>query len=348
MIQLSHHLIPASSPLRDALSRLNGMGTGQLILFATDREGRVCGSVTDGDIRRGLLRGLTAEATVEQAMYEGFTALRPGDNAFEVLRLARQRRLRMLPKLDENGALTALLDLDVVKAMLPMDAVLMAGGRGERLMPLTADTPKPLLKVGGKAIIDYNVEKLRSCGIGNLYLCLRYLHNRIEEHFATHHADMHARCIVESKRMGTFGALSLIHDWQHDDVLVMNADLLSSLDLAEMYERHVTTGADATMAVAPYTVAVPFAIIDTDDDRITGMREKPVFNYFANAGVYILKRSLVESMAADTYVDAPDFLAEAIATGRKVTYFPIVGTWIDIGTPDQYARACALVNDKVL
>lgn len=344
MITTDCHLIPQSALLRDALCRLNDMGRAPLILFAIDASGRVTGSLTDGDIRRGLLRGLGPDSAVSEAMNSRFTALRPDADSYTLLEQARARNLRMLPRLDADGRLVALLDLDKIKALLPVDAVLMAGGRGERLMPLTASTPKPLLRVGGQAIIDYNVAKLRACGIDRVHLCLHYLHEQITAHFASEHADIDARSIVETKRMGTFGALSLISDWQHDDVLVMNADLLSSLDLEEMYRRHRDTSADATMAVAPYTVSVPFAIIDTEGDRITGMREKPEFNYFANAGVYMLKRSLLARMPADTYVDAPDFLLSAIADELKVTYFPIVGTWIDIGTPEQYARACSLMK----
>lgn len=344
-MHIDKHIIPSSATLRQAMDRLNNMGGEALILFVSQGSARrIIGSLTDGDIRRALLADGNAEMTVEQAMNRRFAALRPGDDAFAVIERGRQRRLHMLPELDHNGALRRLIDLDTVKAMLPLDAVLMAGGRGERLMPLTASTPKPLLKVGGRAIIDYNVDKLRSCGIDHVHLCLRYLHSQITAHFSSHHPDIDAQAVVETSRMGTFGALSLITTWRHDDILVMNADLLSSLDLAEMYARHRDTQADATMAVAPYSVAVPFAIIDTDGDRITGMREKPVFNYFANAGVYILKRSLLERMPKQAFVDAPDFLADAIADGFKVTYFPIVGTWIDIGTPEQYARACALMK----
>lgn len=340
------HLLPLEATLQESMSRLNNMGREPLILFIADAAGHIAGTLTDGDIRRGLLRGMTPADGVAGAMNRCFTALRPGDDEAAVLKKARERNLRMLPRLDAEGRLLQAVDLSKVRSLLPLDAVLMAGGRGERLMPLTANTPKPLLKVGGKAIIDYNVAKLKACGIDRVYLCLRYLHEQIEAHFAVNHADMEAVAMVETMRMGTFGALSLITDWQHDDILVMNADLLSSLDLTEMYERHRSTGADATMAVAPYTVAVPFAIIDTDEDRITGMREKPEFNYYANAGVYILKRNLVERMPRNVYVDAPDFLLEAIGEGRKVSYFPIVGTWIDIGTPDQYARACALHGAK--
>lgn len=342
MSSTSKHIIPRSASLREAMARLNAMGGAPLILFAVDDNGTAVGSLTDGDIRRALLRGIEPEAAVYQAMNTRFTALHPGDDAFVMLESARKRNLRMLPKLDSEGKLTALLDLDKVKSLLPLDAVLMAGGRGERLMPLTANTPKPLLKVGDRAIIDYNVAKLKGAGIDRLHLCLNYLHEQITRHFATEHPDLEAVSIVEKKRMGTFGALSLINDWRHDNILVMNADLLSSLDLEQMYRRHITTGADATMAVAPYSVAVPFAIIETEDDRITAMREKPVYNYFANAGVYILKRSLVQTLRPDSYVDAPDFLLDAIAQGRKVSYFPIIGTWIDIGTPEQYARACSL------
>ena len=320
------HLLPLEATLQEAMSRLNNMGREPLILLIADAAGHIAGTLTDGDIRRGLLRGMTPADGVAGAMNRCFTALRPGDDEAAVLKKARERNLRMLPRLDAEGRLLQAVDLSKVRSLLPLDAVLMAGGRGERLMPLTANTPKPLLKVGGKAIIDYNVAKLKACGIDRVYLCLRYLHEQIEAHFAVNHADMEAVAMVETMRMGTLGALSL--------------------DLTEMYERHRSTGADATMAVAPYTVAVPFAIIDTDEDRITGMREKPEFNYYANAGVYILKRSLVEHMPRNVYVDAPDFLLEAIGEGRKVSYFPIVGTWIDIGTPDQYARACALHGAK--
>lgn len=345
MSGINFHIISSEATMREAMTRLNAMNGNPLILFATDSHGAVTGSLTDGDIRRALLHGLLPDEPVALAMNRQFTALRPGDDACALLEKARRRQLLVIPRLNDAGNLMSLIDLRKVKALLPLDAVLMAGGRGERLMPLTASTPKPLLKVGDRAIIDYNVAKLRGAGIDRVHLCLNYLHEQITAHFARRHPDLEARAVIEKKRMGTFGALSLIDDWQHDNILVMNADLLSSLDLEQMYKRHIATGADATMAVAPYTVAVPFAIIETEGDCITGMREKPVYNYFANAGVYILKRELLKRMPADSFVDAPDFLTEAISDGLRVSYFPIIGTWIDIGTPEQYARACSL-NDN--
>ena len=337
---ISRHLIGAEATLADAMLRLDTLGAAPHNLFITDAGGRALGSLTDGDVRRALLRGLTPASPVAQAMKTCFTALRPGSGAEEVMARARALNLKMLPSLDAEGRLTGLLDLEKVRHLLPLDAVLMAGGRGERLMPLTDSCPKPLLEVGGKAIIDYNVEKLRLNGIRHVNLCLNYLHAMIEDHFAARHPDLGARSVVEEHRMGTFGALTLIPDWYNDDILVMNADLLSSLDIAEMYAHHRATGADATMAVAPYSVAVPFAIIETEGNFITGMKEKPTYNYYVNAGVYIIRRRLVGLMAPGRYLDAPDFLQSVIDTGGKVAYFPIAGTWIDIGTPEQYARAC--------
>ncbi len=334
------HLISDTAQLSDALSHMNALGPKPHTLFVINNNDIPLGSLTDGDLRRALLSGMTQSASVTAAMNVNFMAIRTPQDAPAVIRQARKVNILMLPLLNSDGTIKRLLNLSMTHSILPLDAVLMAGGRGERLMPLTANCPKPLLRVGDRAIIDYNVEKLRENGISSVHLCLNYLHEMIEQHFRDTHPDMTVSVTVERKRMGTFGALSLISDWKHDNILVMNADLLSSLDLEQMYLHHINTGADATMAVSEYTVAVPFAIIQTEGNFVMGMKEKPVYNYFANAGVYIIKKSMLERMVHDTYVDAPDFLQDAIANGASVAYFPIGGTWIDIGTPEQYARAC--------
>jgi dTDP-glucose pyrophosphorylase len=342
--EAAKHLIGERESVADALRMLNAPRLHPLVLFSVDDRGRISGSITDGDIRRSLLRGVLPESPITDALHRDFTAIRPGDDSMHTLREAKERMLSLIPKIDEEGYAIDFVDPQRIHTILPLDALLMAGGRGERLLPLTLDTPKPLLKVGGKAIIDYNVEKLLGCGVNSIFVAVNYLHEQIEEHFRDNHPGADVRCVVEPSRMGTLGAASLIKEWRHEDVVVMNADLLSDLDLEEMYLHHRATDADATMAVTPYSVSVPYAIVTTEEDRVVGMQEKPVYNYFANAGVYIIKRRLVERVPEHRFTDAPQFLIDAMARGAKVAHYPIRGSWIDIGTPEEYRRACMTVK----
>lgn len=322
-----------------ALRRLGELPPSPMVLFVADGDGRVLGAVTDGDVRRGLLSGAAITAPVLEVANRRFTALRPGSDPYVEVPAARDKKRRMLPRLDADDRLVELIDLEQTHCMLPMDAVLMAGGRGQRLRPLTDTVPKPLVEVGGKALIDHNVEKLRRNGITRPYVSINYLGEQVRQHFLNRHPDMEAVFVEEPAPLGTIGALSLIDDWRHDDILLMNGDLLTDLDIARMYAHHRVSEAVATMAVTTYSVAVPFAIVDTEGDRITALEEKPVYNYFANAGVYILKRGLVSRLSRGERADAPDLIAGAIADGCHVSYFPIQGLWLDVGTPEQLERA---------
>lgn len=340
---LSRHCIHTDATLLDAIRAINALDGGEMTLFVTDGDGRVKGSLTDGDIRRGLVDGVGLDSAVNNVMFKGFRAIRPGCDVFSVVAEARAAGVQLLPRLDAGGRIAELINLTQTHALLPIDAVLMAGGLGERLRPLTNDCPKPLLKVGGKAIIDYNIDALLACGVHHIDIAVRYLAERIEEHVADKYPGRGVRCVREQQRLGTFGALSLIDDFENDDVLVMNSDLLTTIDFGAMYEHHRTSGAAATVAVTPYTVSVPFAIMQTEADRVTGMMEKPTYNYFANAGVYIVKRSMLNLLKRGEYMDAPDFLTLLIDSGHKVSHFRIDGTWIDIGSPDDYRYACELM-----
>lgn len=256
----------------------------------------------------------------------------------------RNNGIELLPEVDADGVLTNIIDLKKRINALPIDAVLMAGGRGERLRPLTLDTPKPLLEVGGKPIIDYNIDELIRNGVTNIFVTVNYLHEQIEQHFTTPRDGVQIKCVVEPQRMGTIGSLSLCNGLTADNILVMNSDLLTTLNFEQMYAKHIESGADITMAVIPYSVNIPFAIINTDKDKVSGMTEKPTYNYLANAGIYILKRELLASLPSNQYVDAPDFVTDVIRDGGTVAYYQIDGTWIDIGSPDDYRYANELMK----
>lgn len=343
---ISQHTLRGDATVREALGRLNALPGERMTLFVTDEEGRAVGSLTDGDIRRALLRGTGTEVPCSQAMHRGFRCVRAGEDIFEAVSALRDSGINPLPVLDENGRIVRILDLHDLTAILPVTAVLMAGGKGERLRPLTLTTPKPLLPIGGKPIIDYNIASLRRNGVEDIFVTVNYLKEKMTEHFAQ--GDSRVMCVAEPRRMGTFGSLSLIPDPLHHDVLVMNSDLLTTISFEAMYRRHRDTEAALTMAVVPYNVSIPFAIIDIEGDSVKALREKPIYNYFANAGVYFMRADVMRRIPADTYVDAPDFIERLIAEGEKVSYFPVDGTWIDIGSPEDFARAEQLMASRAL
>lgn len=333
------HLIDARQPLTDAFRRLNDFSGRNMTLFVTRESDRLVGSLTDGDLRRAIIAGVQLTDPVELACRRDCMALPAGAPRYNCIAEARRKGISLLPVLDADR-ITDLLDLHAIKTALPIDAVLMAGGRGERLRPLTLDTPKPLLPVGPKPIIDHNVDELLACGIDNIYVTVNYLKEQIIEHFKDPRFHGRIHCVEEPRRLGTMGSLALCNGLVHDTVLVMNSDLLTTLDFEQMWLAHIRHNAALTMAAIPYPVSVPFAIIEADGRRVTGLSEKPTYNYYANAGVYMMRRDVALDIPRDEYLDAPDLILRLIQQGQTVRYFPIDGRWIDIGSPDDYRAAC--------
>ena len=338
---LSRHTIDGNATVRETLTALNELSGDSMTLFAVDDKGNLIGSVTDGDIRRALIAGHTTEDKVYDIAFRKYISLAydaSPEERYHTVARARERRINLLP-VTEKGKLTDIIDLRKMMSAIPADAVLMAGGRGERLRPLTLDTPKPLLKVGGRPIIDYNIESLQRYGVKDIYVTVNYLKEQIIEHFSDSKWNGRVKCVEEPCRLGTLGSLALIESLSQDNVIVMNSDLLTNIDFEKLWRHHVDSGAVLTMATVPYTVSVPFAILRTEGDRVTGLEEKPTFNHFANAGVYIIDRKVLGGIKRGEYLDAPDFVESLIAKGQKVSHFAIEGTWIDIGSPDDFRYA---------
>ncbi len=327
-----------------ALRRLNDLSGEVMTLVVTDAEGRLRGTVTDGDIRRALIRGTRLEAPVSAVMNTDFAALeRPED--VRAIRKARSRGIRLLPVVDENGRVERLLDLTRQDTVLPLSAILMAGGKGERLRPLTLTTPKPLLEIDGHPIIDYNIRNLARAGIRDVTVTTRYLAEQIERHFAVPVCGIEVRCVREDRPLGTIGSAALAERLGgFSDTLVMNSDLLTNVSLEEMYLRHAEERADVTIAAIPYAVSVPYAILSTDGARVTALSEKPTYSHLANAGIYIFSNRLLDTLPTDSRTDATDLIEHAIADGLKVVHFPLNGTWIDIGSPADFRHAEELMR----
>lgn len=339
------HLLTAGKTLSEALKAMNDMESGeQLTLFVTDADGVAIGSLTDGDIRRSLVAGGSLELPVEHVANRNFSFLDAGGCDVMTIREARRKGIGLLPVLDSRKHVLELVDLKKQKSYLPVDAVLMAGGKGERLRPLTENTPKPLLKVGDKAIIDYNVESLASYGVRNIHVSVNYLKEQMEEHFATPRKDVDVELVSEPRYLGTIGALKLVRQYHNDTVLLMNSDIFTNINFEDFYLHFKEQGADMSVAAVPYTISVPYGVFELDGCNVKGVLEKPSYSYYTNAGIYLIRKELLGLIPDDTFYNATDFMELLISKGMKLTRFPLNGTWIDIGSPQDYQKANELVN----
>lgn len=317
-----------------------------MTLLVTDGDGRLAGTLTDGDIRRALLAGAGTDARVDTAMRRQCRMVTAGAVDPQRLRDYRLAGITLVPVVDAEGRPVDIIDTRVTRTVLPMKAVLMAGGRGERLRPLTLQTPKPLLEVGGRPIIDYNIRALARAGITDVTVTVNYLAHMLEEHFARDVEGLRVKTVREPSFMGTIGSVTLT-DAAADPAgttLVMNSDLLTDISLEEMYLSHVESGAELTIASVPYVVSVPYAVMVTEGKRVRAIEEKPVKSYYANAGIYLISNRLLQTIEPGTRTDATDLIDRALAGGVEVGWFPISGTWIDIGSPTDYRHACELMK----
>lgn len=340
---MDRHLIKQDATILEALDKLNRLSGSAMTLIVTDSSGIMTGTVTDGDIRRSLISGHGLEEKVSEVMNREFKAIHPGQFDATSFHSFRNMGIRLLPVLDGNGIPVRLLDLNKIRSMLPLSALIMAGGKGERLRPLTLTTPKPLLEIDGKAIIDYNVEALVSHGIDNITVSTRYLSEQIIDHFSHPVAGTEVKCIVEDRQLGTIGALSLV-DVPFGNIIVMNSDLLTTIAFDEMYIKHISEQAAITVAAIPYSVSVPYAILATDGASVTAIEEKPTYSYYANAGIYIVSSKAAALIKAGESIDATDLIDRAIPQNMKVAYFPLNGTWIDVGSPADFAHAAEIMR----
>jgi len=345
MLTFQRHIISLTVTVRDAIEELNRLSGDAMTLIVTDESGHPVGTVTDGDVRRALLRGAELDSGVREVMNRDFRKVRRGNVDAGYVRDARNAGIRLLPVVDADGVVVDIVDLKKVTSLLPMSALIMAGGKGERLRPMTLTTPKPLLTIEGKAIIDYNVEALARAGVDEVVVSTAYLAEQLDAHFSTPVAGIDVKTIREDKPRGTIGALAdALPMLTNDTVLVMNSDLLTDISLDEMYIRHRDEEADITVAAIPYTVSVPYAILSTEGSRITALQEKPTYSLYANGGIYMISKDVAAMVPADRRYDATDLIEDVIAKGMKVVYFPINGTWIDVGTPADFRHAADIMK----
>lgn len=343
---MKEHRVKQSLTLIEALSQINTLRPEPLVLFVLDDKGRMVGTLTDGDSRRALVAGSSLNDKVEKIMHRDFNYMNVED-LDDVKKIKRQRdlKMRLVPILDNDKHIVEIINLEKYYSRLPVDAVLMAGGKGERLRPLTEKIPKPLLKVGEKCIIDHNIDRLISYGVKHISVTVNYLKEQLEEHFAKPRGEVQVKTVREPKFLGTIGSIKFVESFHNDAVLVMNSDLFTNINYEDFYLHFIEHDADMSVAAVPYSVQVPYGIFKIEEKRnITGLVEKPTYDYYANAGIYLIKKSALDLIPEDTFFNATDLIEALIEQGRKVIRFPLNGTWIDIGNPQEYKRANELVN----
>lgn len=341
---MDRHIISASSTILDSLSKLNDLSGKEMTLFVTDSNSVLIGTLTDGDVRRAILRGTSLSESVTEAMNRDFHALDENDIDVERLRRLRKKRITLIPVLDNDRHIMRIVNLSATKSLLPLRAILMAGGIGERLRPMTITVPKPLLKIDGKAIIDYNVEALAASGINDITVATRYLAEQLYQHFSNPVGGVSVKCVTEENPLGTIGAATLVDLPDNGNTIVMNSDLLTTISYEDMYIKHCQEHAAITIAAIPYVISVPYAILATENEQVVSLEEKPTYSYYANAGIYIIENRLLKKMPKGIRIDATTFIENAIADGERVAYFPINGTWIDIGSPADFKHAEELMK----
>lgn len=347
MADYSNHIVSQDAPVTSALEQISSLGQ-YLTLFVTSETGQLLGTLTDGDIRRGLLRGHALTEPVSRFMNPNFRFLRQHEHNTEIIQQFRKQLLQLIPEIDSEGRITRIINLATTKALLPIDAVIMAGGKGERLLPLTSTTPKPLLRVGNKPIIEHNVDRLIRYGVNQIHITTRYLGEQLEAYFGDGSAKgIRIDYTREVEPLGTIGAMRLTTTYHHDTVLLMNSDLLTNIDFEDFYEEFRRQNADMSVATVPYQVSIPYAVLETDDGRIRSLKEKPNYTYYINAGIYLMKRSVIDMIPEGEY-NATDLLEKLIAEQYTVTYFPMLNYWLDIGRPEDYQKACVDINHIIL
>ena len=333
-------IVAGDGTVRDAMQALDS-GADQIAL-AVDDDGRLVGVVTDGDLRRSLLTGATLDDLVEPFVNRDFVSVRSNEGRAEVLELMRARRIGAIPVLDGDGRPVGLhlLHTFLVPAERTTHAVVMAGGQGVRLRPLTETVPKPMLHVAGRPILERTILHLVGSGITRISISVNYLGHVIEEHFQDG-SRFGARIdyLREDEPLGTAGALGLLAEPPTEPVLLMNGDLVTSADVGGLLDAHAATGASATIGVRRYVHAVPFGCVERDGDRVVRLEEKPTIEREVNSGIYALSPEVVARVERGVRLSMPELIDGLLADGRPVGAFEIEDDWIDVGQREQLSRA---------
>ena len=343
MYNYRQHIIPVDTSLSQALTNLEQL-INEKILFVVDKENTLLGSITDGDIRRNLLKNNSFNKTIE-SVYEPSPKFFY-ENSIDLKKLIELRKeaIQVIPIVDQQKRIVDIFNYSLYKSYLPVDTVIMAGGRGSRLAPLTDTKPKPLLEIGGKAIIEYNMDRIISYGVKNFWLSVNYLKEQIKTHFKNGKDQINIRYIEEEQPMGTIGSLTMMTNFEHEHLLITNSDIITNLDYEDFYLDFIENDADIAMVTIPYETVIPYGVVEHKDNKVLGIQEKPTYTHYSNAGIYLIKKKLINNIPKNQFYNATDLIEQVIQNNGNVISYPFSGYWLDVGKPKDLNRAKNEIN----
>ncbi|WNL27659.1 nucleotidyltransferase family protein [Arcobacter cryaerophilus gv. pseudocryaerophilus] len=312
------------------------------IALIIDENDKLIGTITDGDIRRGLLKGLVLNSSIQSIIFTTPTICKVSDTKEDILKIALSKKLHQIPIVDDDGKVLGIQEIE--ELIKPKDkinkVILMVGGLGTRLRPLTETTPKPMLKVGNKPILQTIVEKFAEYGYTNIVMCVNYKSDIIQDYFKDgSDFGVNIEYILEEQRMGTAGALSLLKDKPNEPFFVMNGDLLTNVNFEHLHNYHIATNSMATMCVREYDFQVPYGVVNIKDSKIVSIEEKPIHKFFVSAGIYMLSSEVLNYIPKNEFFDMPTLFEKLISLNQNTVSFPIREYWLDIGRMEEYKKA---------
>jgi len=332
--------VTTGNSVREVMTVIDRNRTG--IALVTDIDGKLIGTVTDGDIRRFILSGGSLNDTCETIMSHSPFIAKDSDS-FETLRhLIKRHQVRHMPVVDSAGRPVDIISAsDFVDGKNGQVAVIMAGGEGKRLLPLTEDIPKPMVPVGGRPLLEQTVEQLRISGVAIIYLSVNYRADVIKDHFGDGgRFGVEIRYIEEKTKLGTAGSLTLLPEIPQNPLLVMNGDVVTNVNYERILDFHRHHRCVMTVAATEYKIKVPFGALNLADHFILGIDEKPTHRFLCNAGIYVIDPELLRFIPADSPYDMTDLLQRTIREGMPNAAFPVHEYWIDVGRKNDLDRAC--------
>jgi len=312
------------------------------IAIVVDRYDTLIGTLTDGDIRRGLLNGLNMHSSIESIIQRNPLTAAVNESKEKILAKTLGKKIYHLPVVNQDGKVVGIEDIDTLLSSKEKSnqVVLMVGGLGTRLRPLTTDIPKPMLKVGNRPILETIILNFKQYGFSNIILSVNYKADIVREYFGNgKEFGVKIEYVYEDKRMGTAGALSLMRDKLNESFFVMNGDLLTNVNFEHFLNFHLENKSFATMGVREYEQQIPFGVINQENGEIKSIVEKPKQRYYVNAGIYILEPEVLQSIPNNEFYDMPTLFSNLIKLNKRPVSFPVHEYWLDIGQVKQLEQA---------
>jgi dTDP-glucose pyrophosphorylase len=332
-------LISSKSTTGEAIKRLNALAPNS-ILFIVDENRKLIGSLTDGDIRRGLINNLNINLNILKFANNSPKYLRKNKLKIDEIIKLRKEQFYILPIVNCEMKIVEVLNLKIFKSYIPADVLIMAGGKGERLRPLTDKVPKPLIKIDNVPILEHVIKRLEMFGINNINISVNYLADQIKDFFNKGRFNhLKISFVEEDSPLGTAGSLSKLKNISNDKIILMNSDLLTNINYEDLCVFFENKNADLVVVTIPYEVKIPYAILDIKSEKIISLKEKPSYTYFSNGGIYMIKRDVLKYIPKDQKFDATELIELLIQKRRNVFSYTLYDYWIDIGNKNDLEKA---------